>query len=160
MDAPPRGWLYEKILDMLVGLQLGVLGGILMLAWYVLIAPVLAQPWWTIPNLFASKYYVLRAAVAGPGLVTLSGAALHLTFSGVVGAIAGFVNPGSRLAGLGTALAWYLICYFFLWKRTAPALLYYTPQPVLAIGYFVYGSVLGYYPTAVRAMRDRETRLP
>jgi hypothetical protein len=91
--------------------------------------------------------------MSGPGLVTISGAALHLTFSGIVGAIAGFSNPGSRLVGLGTALAWYLICYFYLWKRAAPGLVIYAPQPVLAIGYFLYGSVLGYYPHASHAIR-------
>lgn len=152
MDAHARRWMYEKGLDTLAGLQLGVLGGILVLVWYALISPVLAQPWWILPNLYASKYFLQRTIMAGPGFVTVSGAALHLTFSGIIGAIAGFANPGSRLVGLGTAVAWYLICYFYLWKRTAPGLVMYTPQPVLAVGYFLYGSVLGYYPQTRRGL--------
>ena len=137
--------LREKILDALVGLELGIIGGLLMLAWYALIAPVLGQGWWTVPNLLGSKYFAARVVRSGPGFVTLSGSALHLVMAGVVGGLAGLLTPGNRLVGLAIALAWYLGSYYFLWKRAAPMLTDYGWQPVLAVGYFIYGSVLGYH---------------
>src|ERR1043165_778377 len=101
MTAHVRRWLDGKAIDALVGLQLGVIGGVLMVVWYVLIAPVLGQPWWTIPNLLASKYYEIRVVKSYPGMATASGAAVQIVFAGLIGAIAGFRAPGQRLAGLG-----------------------------------------------------------
>ena len=139
------GRLREKIFDALTGLELGILGGILMLVWFALISPVLGQAWWTVPNLLGSKYYAARVVRSGPGMVTLSGGALHLVAAGLVGLTAGLLTPGSRLTGLGAALAWYLASYFYLWKRASPMLADYAWQPALAAGYFIYGSVLGYH---------------
>jgi hypothetical protein len=136
---------HEKMLDALTGLELGILGGVLMLVWYALISPVLGQAWWTIPNLIASKYYTARIVRASPGMVTLSGCALHLVVAGLVGGVAGMITPGNRLFALGVALTWYLASYFYLWKRTSPMLPEYAWQPALAAGYFIYGSVLGYH---------------
>jgi hypothetical protein len=137
--------LREKIFDALVGLELGIIGGTLMLGWFALIAPVLGQSWWTVPNLLGSKYYAARLVRSGPGYVTLSGAALHLVMAGVVGGFAGLLTPGNRLIGLAVGLGWYLASYFFLWKRASPMLPDYAWQPALAVGYFIYGSVLGYH---------------
>jgi hypothetical protein len=137
--------LREKMFDALIGLELGILGGILMLVWFAVIAPVLGQAWWTVPNLLGSKYYAARLVRSGPGFVTLSGSAIHLVMAGVVGGFAGLLTPGNRLVGLGVAFAWYLASYFYLWKRTSPMLPEYAWQPVLAVGYFLYGSVLGYH---------------
>jgi hypothetical protein len=145
------GPLREKMFDALTGLELGVLGGVLMLAWFALISPVLGQPWWTVPNLLGSKYYAARIVRSGPGLVTLSGGALHLVLAGIVGVFVGLLSPGNRLVALGAAVAWYLASYLYIWKRASPMLADYTWQPVLAAGYFIYGSVLGYH----RARRAR-----
>jgi hypothetical protein len=137
--------LREKMFDALTGLELGILGGVLMLVWYALISPVLGHAWWTVPNLMASKYYAARVVRSAPGMVTLSGCALHLVAAGVVGGIAGLLTPGNRLFALAVALAWYLATWFFLWKRASTMLPEYGWQPALAAGYFIYGSVLGYH---------------
>lgn len=152
MDALGRGLPQQRMLNALAGLELGVLGGALMLLWYAMIAPVFAQPWWMVPNLLASKYFATRIVRTEAGLATISGIALHIVMAGFVGALAGILTPATRLWALGAALAWYLAAYFLLWKRASPLLVDYYPQPVLAIGYFVYGSVLGYRRARVRAL--------
>ena len=81
----------------------------------------------------------------GPGLVTLTGIAVQIIAAGIVGAITGFLTPGGRLFGLAITFLWYLLCYGFLWKRYAPMVPLYAPQPLLAIGFFVYGSALGWH---------------
>lgn len=153
MDAPPRRWAHEKALDTLAGFELGVLGGVLMLGWYAAAAPVLAQPWWTLWNGSASRVLSRN----GPWLTTIAGAGLHILYSSAAGAAAGFFAPGNRLICLGAALVWYLASYWFVWPRLAPMLAFYSPQAVLAVGFLIWGSVLGYYPQVWRAVHGFET---
>jgi hypothetical protein len=143
MDSPPDSWAVGKALDFLVGIETGVLGGLVMLAWFAVLSTLLGQPWWTIFNLYASEAYSREAVRYGPGWVTITGMAVHLTMAGIVGGIAGFFTPGGRLFGLGIALVWYLICHLFLWQRIAPAVPVYTHYGVLMSAFFWYGSVLG-----------------
>ena len=158
MDAQPNDWLQKKLAGSLAGFELGVLGGVLMLGWYMLIAPLIGQPWWTIPNLLASKYFNYRILGAGVGFPTLAGGAFQLVTAGLIGALAGLSAPTGRLAGIGTAIAWYLASYLYLWRRIAPLAPAYTPQVVLMIGYFVFGSTLGYHRSLLR--RRLAERLP
>lgn len=145
MDAQPRDWVHGRLLGALAGFQLGVAGGLAMLAWYVVMAPVVGQPWWAIPNVLASRYFVYQVLGSGPGFPTLAGASFQLVTAGVLGIVVGFFTPAGRLAGIGAAIAWYLLSYFLLWRRVAPLAIAYTPQAILAIGYFLYGSALGYH---------------
>lgn len=125
-----------------------------MLAWFALIPPLMGEPWWFVPNLFASAICGERSVLAGPGLPTWAGSAVQLVSAGLVGALNGVLTPGGRLFGLGVAAAWYLACYFLLWKRLSPAVLWYGPQPVLIAGYFLYGSVLGWHQAMVNRTRE------
>jgi hypothetical protein len=145
MDAtrPRRGG--NILLNLLVGVEVGLFGGLVMLAWYALISPILGDPWWLIHNLYASQLYGNRDVRPGPGTVTWVGSALHLIVSGVVGALNGLLTPGGRVFGLGVAGACYLFCYFFLWKRIAPLLLIQASQFVLMSSYILYGSMLGWH---------------
>jgi hypothetical protein len=56
------------------------------------------------------------------------------------------LTPGGRLFGLGVAIVWYALCYFFLWKKWAPLVLVYGSQPLLITGWFLFGSTLGWHP--------------
>jgi hypothetical protein len=154
MGALGERWLKKKWFDVLAGLEIGILGGLVMLAWFALSSPLIGQPWWTVPNLFASSMYTSRAVRFGPGTVTLFGAAVHLCLAGLVGAVAGIVTPGGRLFGLGLAVVWYLVCYMFLWKRIAPLLLLQASQPLMIAGYLLYGSALGWHPHIAHRLRS------
>ena len=156
MEGPSGNRLKTRWMGGLAGFELGVLGGLLMLGWYVLSAPVIGQPWWTIPNLLASKYFSYSVLRAGPGFPTLAGTAFQLVTAGVIGAGVGFVLPIGRLGGVAVSAAWYLGCFFYLWPRVAPLAPAYTPQILVMAGFFVFGSTLGYHRTLL--MRRRETR--
>ena len=93
---------------MLFGLQLGVIGGILMLIWFALISPILGHPWWFIPNLFASHFYNSREVIFGPGIVTIVGIAVQIVTSGIVGSMNGLDN--SRRPTVGHRRGHDLVC--------------------------------------------------
>lgn len=153
MSAPERPRTRKSILDVLVGIELGIIGGAAMLVFFALTCPLMGQPWWLIPNLFASSFYTSRLARLGPGVETLVGAAFHLMVCGLLGAVTGLTTTGGRLFGIGIAIAWYILCYFFLWKRIAPQLLVYGSQPLLMAGFYLYGSTLGWHSQLVERVR-------
>jgi hypothetical protein len=144
MHAARPDWITQKTLDILAGIEIGVIGGVLLVVWLAISAPLVGQPWWSILNLFASHSYGVRIVREGPGMVTLSGIAIQILTAGIVGAITGLITPGGRLFGLAISFIWYALCYGFLWKRYAPMVLY-APQPLLVIGFFLYGSALGWH---------------
>jgi hypothetical protein len=153
MEVLSRPRAERHALNLLVGIELGVAGGAVMLLWFALISPLMGHPWWFIPNLLASYFYYAGDVRFGPGMVTVVGSAVHLCAAGLVGAANGVITPGGRLFGLGIALVWYLACYLFLWKRFAPMMLVHASQPVLMAGYFLYGSTLGWHQHLVARMR-------
>jgi hypothetical protein len=146
MDALEHTHSGKTFLDLLVGIEAGTLGGLAMLLWFALMSPLIGQPWWLIPNLFASHFYRDSQLLSGAGIPTWVGAAFHLLASGLVGALNGVLTPGGRLFGLGVAAIWYLVCYIFLWKRFAPGLLLHASQPLLIVAYILYGSAIGWHP--------------
>lgn len=151
MSPDGAGWRRKFSLRALAGIQLGIAGGAVMMAFCAAATPLLGEPWWLIPNLFASALrgpFVFRS---GAGWDTIIGISVHMMAAGVVGALAGIAHTGGRLFGVFVALACYLSGYFWLWKRIAPLLLTDAPQPVLAAGYFLYGSALGWHREAVKA---------
>lgn len=157
MDAAAGRTGGKSWLDVWVGIEVGVLGALLMLIWFAVISPIIGQPWWLIPNLFASQLYSDYQMRSGAGAVTWVGSALHIIASGVVGAINGVLTPGGRLFCLGVAIFWYLLCYLYLWKRIAPLLPLYAPQPILIAAWFLFGSTLGWHPWfAARAKSTSE----
>ena len=142
MDAsgrPPGG---KTLLEVAVGIEAGILGGLLMIGCVILLSPLIGEPWWLTLNLIASTLYG-DSQRHGPGLPTIAGAAMHLVICGAIGALNGLVSPGGRLFGLALTAGWYLFCYLFLWKRFAPMLLAHGSQPILIAGYFLFGSTLG-----------------
>jgi hypothetical protein len=163
MDAVQLDWITKKALDILAGIEIGVIGGIVMLLWLAISAPLIGYPWWSIINLFASHSYSARVVRDGVGMATVSGIALQIAVAGIIGGITGFLTPGGRLFGLAITFAWYALCYGFLWKRYAPLVPVYAPQPLLVIGFFLYGSVLGWHPAiASRLYASNQTpvRIP
>ena len=145
----------KSSLHILVGIQAGIIGGLAMLAWFALITPLLGKPWWLIPNLLASKIYPERYVLMAPGVVTLVGSAYLLLAAGVVGIVNALLTPGGRLFGLAVAGTWYVFCYLFVWKRLAPLMLVYAPQPIVIAGFFLYGSAIGWHPHLLAFARSQ-----
>lgn len=147
----------KSFLHLLVGIEAGIIGGLAMLALFALVTPLLGKPWWLIANLLASRLYTAPQVLMGPGIVTLVGAAYLLLGAGIVGAVNGLLTPGGRLFGLAVAASCYLFCYLFVWKRLAPLMLIYAPQPIVIAGFFLYGSAIGWHPHLLELARSRET---
>jgi hypothetical protein len=158
MDRATRRTRGKSLWDVLVGLQLGVIGGVLMLAWFALISPVIGYPWWLILNASASYFYNSRDVQQGASVVTVVGIAVQIVTSGIVGCLSGLATPGTRLWGIGAAAGWYVLCLLFLWKRMAPQLLLPGIQPILWAGYFVFGSTLGWHGRLVIGRRMKARR--
>jgi hypothetical protein len=158
MDSGRRNVARKSSLDALVGLQAGTLGGVAMLVWFALALPLTGEPWWLIANLWASRWYSVGTVLMEPGFVTLSGAAMLLFLAGITGVVNGLLTPGGRLFGLAVAIAWYLLCHAYLWKRIAPMMAGYASQPVLAAGFLVYGSAIGWHPQLLARARERIRR--
>ncbi len=150
MEGLGDTWLRRKSWHAIAGVEIGVIGGILMILWLALSTPLIGEPWWTNLNLFASHYYPYTAVRNGAGMVTLAGCSFLLVLAGAIGALAGVITPGGRLFGLGVALVWYLLSYGILWKKFAPLLATYGSQPLLIVAFFLYGSALGWHPDIVR----------
>jgi ribose/xylose/arabinose/galactoside ABC-type transport system permease subunit len=134
----------KTLLNLLVGVEAGIVGACIMLIWFVLFMPILGEPSWLIPNLFASLYFSNERIYSGSGFATWVGVAMHLASCGLVGAFNGVLTPAGRLSGLATSFGWYLICYFWVWKRFAPGLLA-VPQYSIIVAFFLFGSTLGWH---------------
>jgi hypothetical protein len=131
------------------GVEAGVVGGAAMLAVLMCGSLVEGRGWWQIPNLFGSTFYGMRAFRGGPAMATLSGAALHFTISGGVGAAFGLVCGGMRqrgrllLAGIVAALAWHYASQAWFWARVNPRVPGYAPQPLWMLSHLMLGACLG-----------------
>jgi hypothetical protein len=145
MDANATRRSGKSVLDVIVGVEVGVIAALVTFAWFAIISPIIGHPWWLVPNLFASHFYTGQQVRAGAGVVTLVGTAVHVIFSGLVGVVNGIFTPGGRLFGLGVAIVWYVLCYFVLWKKWAPLVASYGSQPLLMTGWFLFGSTLGWH---------------
>jgi hypothetical protein len=152
MGAGRNSWLSKKALDIVVGIQVGVIGGVAMLALLTLVAPLLGQSWWTYPNLFASHYYSRAVVRYAPGLATISGIGLQVFWAGVVGAIAGFMSPRGRAAMI-VAMFWFLSCYFIIWRKYAPGIATSGSGALLFASFLLYGSVLRLQPRFLAMLR-------
>jgi hypothetical protein len=155
MDVDRRKPAGKSFLDIVVGLEAGVLGGLAMLFWFAAVTPLLGQPWYLILNLVGARFYAHRFALVAPGIATWSGAAWIILSAGIVGSVYGLLTPGGRLFGLLVAVCWYAISYFFVWKNLAPLVLLYAPQAVVMSGFLVYGSVIGWHPWLLAHTRAR-----
>jgi len=154
MDDAAQVYRSKSLLDILVGVEAGVIGGLVTLLWFAVIMRLLGEPAWLIPNLYASSVVYHRSMLTGPGLPTWVGAAAHLTLAGIAGAVNGVLTPGSRLFALGFAAVCYIACYAFLWKKIAVFLPSHASQPILGIACFLYGSVLGWHPQLLNRARS------
>lgn len=136
---------------LLAGLQIGMLGGLLILAWFVAISGIYFGSPWALINLFAM--------LAGQGQWTVSlslstgiGAAIHLLSCSFLGILIAWVlprpDPGDRtsIAGMAFGVIVSLLVYEFLWRRMLPALAgTIAPLPIF-IAHGLFGASLAQFP--------------
>ncbi|MDA1312822.1 MAG: hypothetical protein O2968_05765 [Acidobacteria bacterium] len=149
----PRLWL------LLAGLQTGVIAGGVALLYWMLASAIRGDGSWAVLNLFGSVFFPGRALSPSFSRVSISGAALHLLLSGLVGSLCSFflvkyvTRPGRSLwVGLLFGLAWYLTSFRWLWPLFSVALVVYQPFPAMLVGYLLFGVSLGLYPMFVQRL--------
>lgn len=139
----------DALLRLTGGIEAGVVGGAVMLALLICGSLVEGRGWWEIPNLFGSTFYGMRAFRGGPAMATLSGAALHFTITGGVGAAFGLICGGIRqhkrllFFGILAALLWHYVSQAWFWARVNPRVPAYAPQPLLMLSHLMFGACLG-----------------
>ena len=142
-------WGLRLLFRALAGLEVGVLGGLVVLAWFAFDSMWRQQHWWAMLNLAASTLYGERAFRMGLGQATFAGAALHLCVFGGVGALYGLLIPQTRntsralLLGLAAGLVWYYFSIGVFWRNINPLVIVYASQPALLSAHVIYGVFLG-----------------
>lgn len=136
----------------LTGIQRGVLGGLAMLAWFLLASALLRQSPWAVPNLLGMLVDESAPFQRGFGRTAVIGLALVVFLAGVVGAMFALatrrVNSRLRLLLLGIlvgVLGFYLSNAVVFRKLGAVAWVYSSPRSLL-VAHLLFGAVLGSQP--------------
>jgi hypothetical protein len=137
---------------LLAGVETGIVGGVVALAWMVVHSLWSGLSPWAYPNLLASTFYGETTLRPGFHWATLSGLALALFVSGLLGIAFGLVvqDRSRRLRvvflGLAFALIWYYVSYGLLWRRVNRLVSLYSPERAVVAAHLLYGVVLGMFP--------------
>lgn len=158
MALTKGGLSRRKLVHALAGLEVGMVGAVAVLGWFVLRAALHGQAWFAIPNLLGSTFYGDLAFRAGAGKVTLAGIALHFLISGTLGCVFGLIigpvrnAPLVSLSAIGVALGWYLLFFNPFWRAVNPLVMVYSPDVSMLIAHGIYGGFLAGYPAAVYSL--------
>jgi hypothetical protein len=131
------------------GLHRGVLGGLLMVGWFLLVSSLLRQPTWTVPNLLATLLNQETILRRGFGWSSLVGVALTLFVTGLIGAafglVTGMVRSRRRLLLLGilAGLATYWITNALVFRKLGAVAWIYASPRTLLVAHLLFGVVLG-----------------
>ncbi|MBM3775885.1 MAG: hypothetical protein FJW37_12095 [Acidobacteria bacterium] len=142
----------------LAGLQAGMLGALMLLAWLALASLLDSRSIWTVPNLFATTFYGPGALGSDFGFRTFSGVALHLILYALAGAAFGLLirDYGTHrrvlLLGVLSGLALYFLCFGLLWQALNPAVALYAPERSMLLGHLLYGARLGSFQSYRRSL--------
>jgi len=137
---------------LLAGLQAGMVGVLLMLAWLGLNAAWQQRSFWTAENLMASVFYGTGSIRSGFAGRTLPGLALYLALYSALGALLGLALrdrlPRLRtlLVAVAFAMAWYYASFHWMWERVTPLVALLHAERPTALGHVIYGLWLGRYP--------------
>ena len=144
----------------LAGIQAGIVGSLILLAYLALDAGWHSRSVWTIPNLLSCTFYGESAYIPGFGSRTGAGLALLLFIYGLLGALFGLVTQAQRKRTLVTvwgvifAVIWFFLSFRFLWRFIDPMVPIYSPDRAMLAGHFLYGAFLGrLFPAYLQTLR-------
>jgi hypothetical protein len=141
---------------LLAGLQAGMVGVLIMLAWLGVSAAWQQRSFWTAENLMATAFYGPQSIHNGFAGRTLPGLALYVVlYSALAAAIAMLLRD--RLTRLRTALVcivlamvWYYVSFRWMWRHVMPLVALLHAERPTAIGHLIYGLWLGRFPAYLR----------
>jgi len=140
---PTRAW------SALAGLHRGVLGGLVMVGWFLLVSSLLRQPTWTVPNLLATLINQDALLRRGFGWTSLVGVALTVFVTGLIGAAFGLLTGTVRsrlrllLLGILAGLVTYWITGALVFRRLGAVAWIYASPRTLLVAHLLFGAVLG-----------------
>ncbi|MCS7023843.1 MAG: hypothetical protein NZV14_03495 [Bryobacteraceae bacterium] len=153
----PRRNLLPRLL---AGLEAGILGGLLILLWFLLLSYLGFRSPWGLFNLIASS--LQQRATWGLALSssTWTGLAAHTFACGCLGMFLGWVIPkpstGRRLSltafVFGVIVS--LMVYEFFWMRYVPLLGDYVRPLAAAISHLLFGLALAQFPKFYHALEE------
>ncbi|HWR53776.1 MAG TPA: hypothetical protein VN428_21885 [Bryobacteraceae bacterium] len=159
MSGETHGRVSPHVLFALAGIQAGVLGGIVMVAWLALSSALLGRSPWILPNLAASVLYRRAVLWGGFGMPTLAGIAVVVMLAGVIGLafamlIGAYANRARVvLLAILAGLVWYYFSHALFWDRLGVlAGIHVSPLATMS-GHLLYGLVLGQYPRRLDVLR-------
>ncbi len=137
---------------LLAGLQMGIVGGLATLIWFVSVSQFHFRAPWTLINLFSASFRGNPSWGYGFSFATVFGVAMHLFACGLLGMLIGWVLPrpssGSRIsitgAAFGTILS--LMVYEFFWRRHVPRLSVFTHPASILMVHFLMGACFSQFP--------------
>jgi hypothetical protein len=164
MEHATRNRPSDTLFVLLAGLEAGMVGALVFLAWMGITAILERRSFWTPENLMASVFYGGAAIRAGLASTTFSGLALYLLLYSLLGALfaAVFRNRLSRLrltlAGILFGLGWYFLSFHLIWSSIAPLVTLLHIESTTMWGHAIYGALLARYPVyaALEPQRARE----
>ena len=145
---------------LLAGLQAGMVGVLLMLAWLGTDAVWQQRSFWTAENLMASVFYGTRSIHSGFASRTLPGVALYLVLYSLLGALVAVVvrnrlrRPRTMLLCIVLALVWYYASFRWIWERVMPLVALLHAERPTVLGHLIYGLWLGRYPAYIGRAPD------
>jgi len=137
---------------LLAGLQVGMLGGLGILAWLIALSYWRFRAPWALMNLFAASLQNTVYWGRSFSFFTLTGIAAHLFICGLLGIFIGWVLPRPRsetavsFAGLMFGIIISLLAYEMLWRRYVPGLNEHLAPAALLIAHLIFGMCLAQFP--------------
>ncbi len=144
---------------LLAGLQAGMVGVLIMLAWLGVSAAWQQRSFWTAENLMASVFYGPQSIHSGFAGRTLPGLALYVALYSTLAAVIALLLR-DRLTQLRTALVcivlamiWYYVSFRWMWRHVMPLVALLHAERPTAIGHLIYGLWMGRFPAYLRKGR-------
>ena len=134
------------------GLQAGMAGSFVLLAWLGLATLWSKHSLWWFTNLMATTFGGDSALQGGFDKYSPAGLALHLVQYSLLGLIFAAIVPARAsyprllIAGVAFSIAYYYLMYSLVWKHVNPLIPLYSPDRQLLIGHVFYGFMLARLP--------------
>ncbi len=138
---------------LLAGLQMGIVGGLATLLWFISVSQFHFRAPWTLINLFSASFRGNPAWGFGFSWSTVVGVALHLFACGSIGMFIGWVlprpGPNSRISLTGAAFGAIvsLMIYEFFWRRQVPRLNTFIHPGVILMVHLLIGACFSRFPS-------------
>jgi hypothetical protein len=137
---------------LLAGLQAGMIGALMLLAWMGFSATMQRRSFWTAANLMGTVFHGGDAIHSGFTSSTLVGLAFYLVAYSLLGSLFAVAlrlrlpSLRRRLVAVLFALCWYYFFFRLASRPFAPLIDLLHVENTTLIGHLIYGTVLGRYP--------------